>query len=76
MVLGVFVSRLDAEDAVDELEDRGYRPQDISVAMRDISKPREVVSRGGGVSVTEGAVSGATTGGAIGALAGILVAPA
>ena len=73
MVLGVFAGRVDAQEAINELEDRGYSPQDISIVMRSTERQRETGTRSGS-GVAGGMVSGATTGGAIGALAGVLVA--
>lgn len=72
MVLGVFTERRQAEDAIRELGDSGFKVKDISVIMKD-SKVAEEVSHSTGASVAEGAASGATAGGVIGGLAGLLV---
>jgi hypothetical protein len=72
MVLGVFGDRIDAEDAIQELEDRGFNPKDMSIIMKDKGES-ESFARDTGTSVAEGALTGATTGGVIGALAGLLV---
>lgn len=72
LVLGVFLSRMDAEDAINELEVEGYNPKDISIVMKN-TEGEEVAEDGTGKDLTSGAVSGATTGGVLGALAGLLV---
>lgn len=72
LVLGVFLNRTDAEDAINELETEDYNPKDISIIMRN--QEGEVTTEDGkGSDVASGAVSGATTGGVLGALAGLLV---
>ncbi len=72
LVLGVFLNRTDAEDAIKELEADDYNPKDISIVMKN--HEGEVVSvDDSGAEVAAGAVSGATTGGVLGALAGLLV---
>lgn len=72
LVLGVFLNRSDAEDAINELEAEGYNPKDISIVMRH--EDGEAATEDGARSdVTRGMVSGATTGGVLGALAGLLV---
>lgn len=61
-----------AEDAIFELERRGYNPEDISIIMRDQTVARDL-PYSTGANMAGGAVSGATAGGVIGALAGLLV---
>lgn len=70
LVLGIFQNREEAEDAVDELEDKGFAPKDISIVMRD---ERGEVQETPGSTVAEGTAAGVATGGALGALAGLLI---
>jgi hypothetical protein len=72
MVLGVFGARDMAENAINELQELGYNPKDMSIIMRDRD---EAVAMGEstGASVAEGALSGATTGGVLGGIAGLLI---
>ncbi len=71
-LLGIFSSRLKAEDALTDLQTNGYRPQDISIIMRD-QKTAKQISDEKGVNVVKGAASGVTIGGVMGGLAGLLV---
>lgn len=74
-VIGVFEYRPDAEAALTQLEDNGYRAQDISVIMRDSVVNAETTDNTNtGADVAGGALSGATTGAVIGGLAGLLTA--
>lgn len=73
-VIGVFHDRFDAESAIDELEDMGFNPKDVSVVVKDgvaVSDKDKTGAKGG--AVAEGAVSGAATGGVLGGLAGLLI---
>jgi len=70
MVLGVFTGRDQAEDAISELGDAGFKTKDISLIMKD-SKVAEEMGHSTGASVAGGAASGATAGGVIGGLAGL-----
>lgn len=72
MILGMFSSRENAEDAISELKDEGYDAKDISVVVKD-SEDRQVIENNTGASVADGTASGAVTGGVIGGLAGLLV---
>lgn len=71
LIFGLFVNRENAEQAVSELNRRGYNSDEISIIMR------EGVIEGGSnttaESVAGGAVSGATTGGVLGGIAGLLI---
>ncbi len=71
-IIGVFSSRDDAEDALYELESRGYNPKDVSIVMKDTAESKKL-AEDTGATVAENPVSGATTGGLVGALAGLLV---
>ena len=72
MILGIFTEKVDAQDAILELESQGYNPRDISIVMQDKGEATQLADDTG-ASVSEGIVSGAATGGTIGALAGLLV---
>lgn len=69
-MLGIFVTDNSANNAIDELRAYGFNEQDISVLVKDNRELHAV--KGNGTSIAQGAVAGATTGGLIGALAGIL----
>lgn len=70
--IGVFSSRKEAEEAIEELARAGYSPKEMSVLTREME---EVGSLGGNVSdnVAGGIASGLATGGALGGVAGILM---
>lgn len=70
--MGVFASSFDAESVIDELEEKGFNPRDISVIVEDGIQMDERVGRKGGTA-SAGAATGAATGGIIGGLAGLLV---
>ena len=72
-VLGIFLNQVNAEDAVSKLENLGYNPRDISIVIKDKTLAQEF-SSDTGTSMVGGALSGATVGGAIGVLAGLLAA--
>lgn len=79
-VIGIFQDKFDAESAIDELEEMGFNPKDVSVVVKDgipvagnlENKQADAYGTKGG-SVAEGAVSGAATGGVLGGLAGLLI---
>lgn len=70
-VIGVFLDSYNAEDAIGELESRGYNPKDMSLVMRNMEEGERIVSDTG-ANVVGGAATGATTGALIGGLAGLL----
>lgn len=71
-IIGIFKDRFEAESAIDELEDLGYNPKDVSVVIKEgIVESGGAGSKGG--SAAEGAVSGAATGGVLGGVAGLLI---
>lgn len=76
-IIGVFKDRFEAESAIDDLEDMGYNPKDVSVVVKESFKTSEadfdseIGVKGG--RAAEGAVSGAATGGVLGGLAGLLI---
>lgn len=69
-VLGIFTDREDASSAIRDLRSEGYKPEDISILMKDKSSG-EVLARDTGVDVAGGAMTGATTGALLGGLAGL-----
>ncbi len=71
-VLGIFSEREMAESAIARLEEMAYNPKDISILMKDRSVAKDM-HENTGADVAGGALSGATTGGVLGALAGLLV---
>ena len=71
VVLGVFSNELNAEDAINKLESRGYNPKDMSILMKD-SQGAQRISKDTGASVAEGTVAGAGTGAVVGGLTGFL----
>lgn len=72
-IIGVFQDRFDAESAIDELNEMGFNPKDISVVIKEGAIVPSISSGKKGGRVTEGAVSGAATGGVLGGLAGLLI---
>jgi hypothetical protein len=73
LVTGVFKTRAAAERAIDELIHFGFSRDDISVLMSDSTRGREF-SMQMATKAPEGAATGATIGGVVGALAAGLVA--
>lgn len=70
-IVGVFASDQDASNAVRDLQDLGYRAEDISVIGKnkdDVNAIHEET----GTKAPEGIASGAATGGVLGGLAGLL----
>ncbi len=68
-IIGVFSKREEANSAILDLEDKGYNPKDISIIVK--GKVEKVGAKGGSVAST--AVSGATAGGVIVGLTGLLI---
>lgn len=71
-VVGVFIDRDEADRAVKALEAEGYKPEDMSVVVREGSKGGQATYAVES-TVAEGVSAGAVTGGAIGGLAGLLI---
>lgn len=71
-VLGIFGDRAKAEGTIEELENAGYNPKDMSIVVRDNVVAEDIASDTG-TNIAGGAVSGATTGAVLGGLAGLLV---
>lgn len=72
LILGVFTSSTDAEDAIEQLSDIGYYTKDISIVMRNTQEARDVVDSTD-ATLADSTVAGATTGGVLGGLAGLLI---
>jgi hypothetical protein len=73
LVSGLFKTRSAAERAVENLVDYGYSRDDISLLMSDATRGREFALQMA-TKAPEGAATGATIGGVIGAIAAGLVA--
>lgn len=72
LVTGLFRTRGGAESAVESLVYNGYPREDISLLMSDATRGREFALQMA-TKAPEGAATGATIGGAIGAIAASLV---
>lgn len=72
VVLGVFPEREKAEDAIEELETKGFSPKDMSIIMRNAGESRQADETGG--EVIGNTLGGATTGAIIGGIAGLVAA--
>lgn len=72
LVTGLFKTRGGAESAVDSLIDNGFPREDISLLMSDATRGREFALQMA-TKAPEGAATGATIGGALGAIAASLV---
>lgn len=73
-VIGVFDDEPYAEEAIAELQKRGFSPEDLSVIMKDRTIDAGTEMRkdvGGGVA--KGTTSGIATGAVVGGIAGLLV---
>src|SRR6185369_4728298 len=73
LVTGLFRSRADAERGVEDLMHYGWSRDDISVLMSDATRGREF-GLAMATKAPEGAATGATIGGVLGAVAAGLVA--
>src|SRR5258708_24367235 len=71
-VLGIYQDRDNAEDAINELDEAGYSPKNLSIIMKDNTAAHEMADSTG-AHVTSSAVSGASTGAVVGGLAGVLI---
>lgn len=69
--LGLFAEPQEADKAVDELQEAGIKKEDISIIVREESRPK--VPSGRRVEVAKDAAAGVTTGGAIGGIAGLII---
>jgi len=73
LITGLFPSRATAEHAADELARAGFAPEDVSILMSETTRGREFALREAS-KAPEGAATGATIGGVLGAVAAGLVA--
>jgi uncharacterized membrane protein len=71
-MVGVFHHQDDAVKVVEALKVLGYRPEDISVIVKDRNEIKEIEHRTG-TKLTEGLATGAATGGLLGGLTGLLL---
>jgi hypothetical protein len=75
--MGVFLTRTEAEHALDALSDSGFSMDKVSVIARDADQQKDIagvdVQDHVGNKADEGASTGAVTGGVVGGGAGLLV---
>ena len=60
-MIGVFSTRELAENAISELEDKGYNVKDISIIMKE-GEERDRLARNTGANVSGNVAAGAATG--------------
>lgn len=68
----LFANRSDAENAINALKARGFRGDQIGIALRDRDAQGQLMEDTG-TKAAEGAATGAVSGGLLGGLAGFLV---
>jgi len=68
----LFANRSDAENAINALKARGFRGDQIGIAMRDRSEQGQLIEDTGS-KAAEGATTGAVSGGLLGGVVGFLV---
>ncbi len=68
----LFQNRADAEGAINALQARGFRGDQIGIAMRDRTAQGELIEETGS-KAAEGATTGAISGGLLGGVVGFLV---
>lgn len=73
LVIGIFSHMNDAENAISKLESMGYNSREISIVMKERDKG-ERMAQERSTHAGSGVATGATAGGVIGVLAGLLVA--
>ncbi|MGE5041778.1 MAG: general stress protein [Candidatus Levyibacteriota bacterium] len=71
-ILGIFEKRTDVEEAISELRELGYNPQDLSIVMKDRREAMEISKNTGVGEMVGGAATGVATGAVLGGLAGLL----
>ncbi len=73
-IVGVFYDRSDAEEAVEEIRNRGYTEDEISIVAREETLADDVeTDDDDGSMFDHDLTTGTSTGGALGGLAGLLV---
>jgi uncharacterized membrane protein len=71
-VIGMFESRSEAEQAIEQLKSSGIRTDSISVAMKDMTSSSDLAgSTGVGDLSAEGTTAGMVSGAAVGTLVGL-----
>ncbi len=70
-VVGLFSDRRDAENAIRDLKDAGFKESQIGVAMLDKDEQRDII-KDTGSSAAGGAATGAVSGGLVGGIIGLL----
>lgn len=68
----LFQTRMDAENAINALKARGFRGDQIGIAMRDRTEQGQLIEDTGS-KAAEGATTGAVSGGVLGGVVGFLV---
>lgn len=71
-IIGAFSERAEADTALSQLHELGYRPQDISIIMKD-GNSTTTIHRDKSTNIVGSTTAGATAGGALAAIAGLLV---
>jgi hypothetical protein len=71
-VIGIFADKVNAETAIDRLNDLGYKSENMSLIMKENIAGEKTI-KGVGVNMAEGAASGVATGGVIGGITGFLI---
>lgn len=71
-VVGMFNTRIEAEDAIRRLQLAGFSQDSIGVAMKDAQEAQVIAKESGAGDLTEeGATAGAVSGAGVGALVGL-----
>lgn len=71
-VAALFQNRSNAEDAINALKARGFRGDQVGIAMRDRDAQGELI-KDTGTKAAQGATTGAVSGGLLGGVVGFLV---
>lgn len=71
-IAALFLNRSDAENAINALKARGFRGDQIGIAMRDRNAQGQLIEDTGS-KAAEGATTGAVSGGLLGGVVGFLV---
>lgn len=70
-IFGIFEDRRDVESAIGQLRQERYKPEEMSIVMKDMRERQDIADKTG-ADVIGNTVAGATTGGVLGGLAGLL----
>ena len=71
-VIGIFNDFENADEAIDELKQIGYKPKDFSIVMKD-REDAQKLRESSGATVADSTMTGVATGAAIGGLTGLLI---